>query len=60
MAQQGQPDAIDQFIAMPKDERGKLFEQLAPEKQQSLLAEIKKRKGAQPVTAPPKSVERLT
>ncbi len=43
-----QPDVIDQFIAMPKDERGKLFEQLAPEKQQSLLAEIKKRKGAQP------------
>ena len=38
-------DAIDQFIAMPKDERGKLFEQLAPAKQQSLLAEIKKRKG---------------
>lgn len=37
-------DAIDQFIALPQEERGKLFEQLAPEKQQSLLAEIKKRK----------------
>ena len=41
-------DAIDQFIAMPKEERGKLFEQLAPAKQQSLLAEIKKRKGSNP------------
>jgi hypothetical protein len=53
MADQQQTDAIDQFIALPKDERGKLFEQLAPEKQQALLGEIKKRKGAQPVTAPP-------
>jgi hypothetical protein len=56
MAQQGQPDAIDQFIALPKEERGKLFEQLAPEKQQSLLAEIKKRRDAKataPVAAPP-------
>src|SRR5208337_1958043 len=51
-------DAIDQFIALPKEERGKLFEQLAPEKQHALLGKIKERRSAkgaaQDLTANPK------
>jgi hypothetical protein len=43
-------DAIDQFIALPKEERGKLFEQLAPEKQHALLGKIKERKSAKGAT----------
>jgi hypothetical protein len=46
-------DAIDQFIAMPKEERGKLFEQLAPEKQHKLIEEIGKRKKKAPDASEP-------
>src|SRR5208282_4061874 len=45
MADPTSQDAIDRFVALPKEERGSLFEKLAPEKQRKLLDEIKKRKG---------------
>jgi hypothetical protein len=45
-------DAIDQFVALPKEERGKLFEQLAPDKQQSLLTKIRERKSRVGVNVP--------
>lgn len=52
------PDAVDQFMAMPKEERGRLFEQLAPEKQHKLLDEIQKRKGKTPPNNAPHPEER--
>jgi hypothetical protein len=37
-------DLIAEFMTLPKAERGQLFEQLAPEKQHALLAQIKARR----------------
>ena len=45
-------DAIDEFIALPKDQQLQTLQQLAPEKQDKLLGEIKIRKNQGDVTAP--------
>ena len=47
-------DAIDDFIALPQDQQLSTLQQLAPDKQNALLARVKQRRTSQPaMTATP-------
>ncbi len=47
-------DAIDDFIALPQDQQLSTLQQLAPDKQDALLSQVKQRRSAKPtITATP-------